>query len=131
LGLVSEFLLEVAPDHLCRQNISVHSSGSKGPLCDTLATGLLHVLTHLHHNRTSAALLAAARLSEQLGWDWRGTHLTGMGHGQEACWDQIALLRVLMDASADTGAHSACTQRRETLLRLRKDSHWACHLQCY
>ena len=112
-GLLTRFLVQSRPELLLQRHnrladsagTASHPAGSNPnqSLGQHLSTSLLHVLLHLQHNRTFAALRQSAALAEQLGWRWSGTHLTALGHGHQPCWDQLALLRVFMHEKATSG----------------------------
>jgi hypothetical protein len=66
----------------------------------TFASGFRRIVQRLTQGRSFAALRESAALADKLGWAWHGTHLTAWGHGHTQCWDQVALLRVMMNDKA-------------------------------
>jgi hypothetical protein len=113
-AVVIKFLMKTQPELL--RPLATSHPGAAAP-DDTagsstgtvLGTGLLHILNHLRHNRTFAALRQSAALSEALGWEWGGSHLTALGQGAaEPCWDAVAVLRVLMHEKATSGYAEQC-----------------------
>ncbi|KAL4857016.1 RNA-binding protein MEX3B [Chlorella vulgaris] len=67
----------------------------------TFALGFRRIVQHLARGRSFAALRESVALADKLGWAWQGTHLTEWGHGHAQCWDQVAVLRVMMNDKAE------------------------------
>jgi hypothetical protein len=53
--------------------------------------------------RPASAYIAIDFLAAELGWNWTDTHVTALGHGAAPfqCWDQAALLLLLMQSDAE------------------------------
>lgn len=84
----------------------------------TFASGFRRIVQHLTRGRSFAALRESAALADKLGWAWQGTHLTAWGHRHTQCWDQVALLRVMMNDKAGLCAICVAPRHHPWLLPL-------------
>jgi hypothetical protein len=133
-GIIAEFVAVWYPQALPGSPPVVHLEGAALPpeqqalgqlreAAANLDEGLGAALLFLLQRRPAPAYIATDMLAAELGWNWTDAAVTALGHGAAPfqCWDQAALLLLMMrnDAELPYGElHCRSYPRRCTVARL-------------
>ena len=113
-GIIAEFVAVWYPQALPGSPPVVHLEGAALPpeqqalgqlreAAANLDEGLGAALLFLLQRRPAPAYIATDMLAAELGWNWTDAAVTALGHGAAPfqCWDQAALLLLMMRNDAE------------------------------